>query len=255
MNKPCWPALSLNCAPPSGRSDAFTVGALLETLTTDADGQASTEGSYAPGHYFLVETTAPAGFLLLTDPVQVVMGVGSGEAGIFTVRVYNDFDNNPALSIIKEAPTSPAAARLSDLAALYVGETVRYFITITNNGNTIMSDVVLTDDMAVVGSTVHNVNTNTDLTWAAGTDGIATLNLGDLAAGETIDLTYDYVTVESDLAREPITNTAIVIGQLAETPDYPNGATVSSRDTAVDRRSTTPRSAFPAWPSPNWSRT
>jgi uncharacterized repeat protein (TIGR01451 family)/LPXTG-motif cell wall-anchored protein len=212
----------------------LSVGALLETLTTDVNGSAVTTGFYAPGNYYLVETSAPAGFHPITEPIQVTIAAGSGSNGLFTVRILDNFDNNPSITIGKKAVNlSRGSGVPADLADLYVGETAQYSLVITNNGNATLQDVILTDDLAVPGSAIYDATHAVALTWQTGAGGIATINLGALAVGQSISLTYSYIPVKADLAREPITNTATVTGRLAPTPDYPDGTTVSGSDSAV----------------------
>ncbi len=209
----------------------YPMGEALETgLTTGSNGTVTTEGAYAPGYYLLVETTAPTGFHL-ADPVLVYMEVGAGSDGILSVDVIDNFDNNPDISIIKQVANFTRLGLPADLTELYAGETARYTVTVTNNGNVKLTDVTLTDSLAVPGSTVTNITAGTTPAWAD-VGGVATLNLGDLEAGASIVLTYDYISGTADIG-ESINNTASVSGTLNPTPDYPNGALVSDVDTAA----------------------
>jgi uncharacterized repeat protein (TIGR01451 family)/LPXTG-motif cell wall-anchored protein len=142
-------------------------------------------------------------------------------------------ENNPAISINKLVANITRPSVPADLASLMVGETARYSVVITNTGNTQLLNVVFTDDQAIVGSQVMNVTDNATLTWVAGSGGIASVNLGSLEVGESIALTYDYLTVIGDLANEVIINIAAVTGDMAPTPDHPLGATVSDSDDAA----------------------
>ena len=154
--------------------------------------------------------------------------VDSDESEETTDDHKEDLPQNPVIVVDKQVANVTRPSVPADLTELYVGETARYSVIITNGGNVTLTDVILTDDQAVVGSEVYNVTTDSMLTWEDD-GGIATLRLGELAVGESIELTYDYVTVEGDLAREPISNTAIVSG----TVEQPDGTTVEDDDTAT----------------------
>ncbi len=123
---------------------------------------------------------------------------------------------------------SPAA----ELAATTVGDSVQYSVVVTNTGNVTLTDVILSDDQAAVGSAVTVIGQG-ETTWTAGTGGIAQINLGDMAPGQAIEVLYTYDVVAADLDREPIVNTATAIGTMLPTPDYPEGAILEVSDMAV----------------------
>ncbi len=212
---------------------ALQVGGLLETLTTDVNGQAITQNTYAPGQYFLVETSAPIGFHPITEPILVTLDIGAEpEDGILTIRILDNFINEPSIIVEKRVANITRSFPPAELTELYVGETAQYSVTVTNNGNAPLTNVTLTDNQAIAGTSVTTSEGGT-LIWQSGAGGIATLNLGDLAVGESLDLIYNYITTDDDLAIEPITNTVVATGQLQPTPDYPEGTQISDDDAAI----------------------
>ncbi len=206
---------------------------LLESLKTLADGTARTVNTYVPGTYLLVETKAPVDFKPITDPIPVTIDIGSGVNGVFYVSaIANEFVSDPEITVSKQVRNDDQSGILADSADLYVGETAEYAVVVTNTGNVDLSNVILTDDQAVVGTDVVATPGGT-LQWTAGVGGIATLNLGALAKNASITLVYSYKTISGDLARTPITNNVVVTGDMTETPDFPNGTTVDANADAV----------------------
>ena len=215
-----------------GNEGAYDVGSLLATLTTDANGQATTAAAYGPGTYFLVETQAPAGFHLMDEPVLVVVSPDGESGSTVVVTVIDNFINQPSLTVSKQVSNLTTGSPAADLNDLQAGETARYHVVVTNNGNVDLTNVILTDNQVAVG-TFATLSGGGTLTWQAGTAGIATLTLGNLAVGASVTLTYDYLTVAADVARSPVVNTVVATGTLQPTPDYPDGAQLSATDFAI----------------------
>jgi uncharacterized repeat protein (TIGR01451 family)/gliding motility-associated-like protein len=84
-----------------------------------------------------------------------------------------------------------------------IGQVITYTLTVTNNGNVTLTNVVVTDPLTGFTSPPF-----------------------DLAPGEVRTFTTPYTTVQADLNRGHISNTARVTGV------DPNGVTVSDEDTA-----------------------
>lgn len=73
-------------------------GTIVETLTTNASGEATGTGRYAVGtKLYAVEKTAPSGYLLSTTPVELTVSTGSN---VFNVADVPTFDPN-SLKITK----------------------------------------------------------------------------------------------------------------------------------------------------------
>lgn len=186
----------------------------LEVLTTDENGQATTSGVYAPGSYYLIETKAPTGFYPIPFPISVEMPIDAERDGAYVVSIINEFIDVPSLSIDKKAANITRGFPAASLSEFYVGETAQYSLTVVNDGNCPLVDVIVTDNKAVVGDPVKNVTSRETVYWAAGIGGIATLNLGVMGVNDIINLTYDHVVTAVDLANTPIINEAVVTGRL-----------------------------------------
>jgi hypothetical protein len=209
-------------------------GMKLETITTGSDGYATTSEAYPAGEYFLVEVQAPTGFYLV-DPIRISLTSGTvielaGQP--FELTVYNQFINLPSIGLTKTVANLTRGTVQADEATAEAGETARYQVVITNDGNAYLVDVIFFDDQAYDGQTVIDNNSNT-YTFAEDEGGVLFIELPDMAAGETITLTYDYLTTAADADRSPIVNTARVEAQMIETPDYPYGWQGYAEDTAT----------------------
>ncbi|MDW7659321.1 MAG: LPXTG cell wall anchor domain-containing protein, partial [Bacillota bacterium] len=138
----------------------------------------------------------------------------------------------------------------AELAGGYPGDVFRYTVTITNTGEEPLSLVTLTDDLAPAGGAVRNVTASTDHTWMADGSNPVYLDLGDLAPGESVTLTYEYTSVEADIELVKI-NTAHVIATATVTMNNDEPLTVEDEDTAaiaVDEIPQTGESGtWPAW--------
>ncbi len=206
-------------------------GDLLETLTTDSEGRALTTAAYAPGTYFLVETVPPSGFHPITKPMQIIISDEAENGSTITVTIMNDFISAPSLTINKQVANVTVGGAAADLVAAKVGETVEYTVVVVNDGNTILTDVYLTDDQAVIGGAVEVNGTAT--VWITGPGGLAMIELGDMVPGDAITIVYTYDIAAEDLAREPITNTATANGTMQPTPKDPEGAVIEVSDSAI----------------------
>jgi uncharacterized repeat protein (TIGR01451 family) len=212
----------------------FEPGMKLETITTGSDGYATTNGAYPAGEYFLVEVQAPTGFYLV-DPIRISLTSGTvielaGQP--FELTVYNEFINLPSIGLAKTVANLTRGTTQADEATAEAGETARYQVVITNDGNANLVDVIFFDDQAYDGQMVTDNDDNT-YTFAEDEGGRMYIDLPNMAAGETITLTYDYLTTAADADRSPIINTARVEAQMIETPDYPSGWQGYAEDTAT----------------------
>jgi LPXTG-motif cell wall-anchored protein/uncharacterized repeat protein (TIGR01451 family) len=137
-----------------------------------------------------------------------------------------------AISLTKRVQNLTQGGVPAELAGGYPGDVFRYTVTITNTGDEPLSLVRLTDDLAPAGGAVKNVTMNTTLAWLADGSNPVYLDLGDLAPGASITLTYDYTSVDADLELVKI-NTAHVIATATVTLDHEEPLTVEDEDTAA----------------------
>ena len=84
-----------------------------------------------------------------------------------------------------------------------VGDVLSYTITVTNTGNTELTDVKVTDSMWV--GTQYAIKVDGAENYA-GADGFTIKN--GIAAGGSVTITYTYIVQDSDVAAGEITNTA-----------------------------------------------
>ena len=84
-----------------------------------------------------------------------------------------------------------------------VGDVLSYTITVTNEGNTELTDVKVTDSMWV--GTQYAIKVDGAENYA-GADGFTIKN--GIAAGGSVTITYTYIVQDSDVAAGEITNTA-----------------------------------------------
>ncbi len=173
----------------SGDSDQDHLLDLEETWTYEAIGQAQA-GDY-------LNTGTVTGQSPLGDPASA-----QDDSHYFGYVLDIDLE--------KDVANLTQEGLFADLAEMVEDETARYRLTITNDSNVSLDNIIVTDTQAIPGTTVL-VAGDGQLTWMEGTAGLAQLNLGTLAAGAQWVLTYDYRTLHSDIG-QPIINTATVTG-------------------------------------------
>ncbi len=173
--------------------------------------------------------------LVLTVTVNVV---DNGDGTLTATATYPEnvvFQNEyltPGVEIDKTVANLTAGDPHSDFAELEDGETAEYKLVVTNTGNTALNDVMVEDDMVAFG-TEAALSSGGTATFTDLGSGVPAINLGTLLPGESVTITYTYVTEFADIAMSPITNTATVTGAMAESRFFPDGRTVSDDDDAA----------------------
>ncbi len=115
-------------------------------------------------------------------------------------------DQNPSLSLLKTSDIAPDG--LWDT----VGEVITYSLTVTNTGNVTITNLVITDANADVGS-------------------ISPANIASLAPGETVNIVASHTITQNDLDTGSVSNTATVTGEdpnggiVIDDSDDPNNTT------------------------------
>ena len=140
------------------------------------------------------------------------------------------YGSAPAITVVKTVQNTTTGGVAGPTATGTVGDDFLYTLVVTNSGNVALSNVIITDSQAVVGS---NVTVNGTLTqWTAGTGGIAAVTIASLTPGQTATITYVFTTAPGDL---PITRVNTVVSGAAVT--YTLGSAVptvvTSQDTAI----------------------
>ncbi len=115
----------------------------------------------------------------------------------------------PGISLVKQVSNLTQGGAPADLALGVPGNLFRYYVTITNTGLTNLTNLRLTDNRAVAGSTIKNVTDNTTTTWLADGSNPVFILLDDLAPGESVSFTYDFTSTPADNG-DTLVNTAKV---------------------------------------------
>jgi len=125
-----------------------------------------------------------------------------------------------SISIRKQVRNQTVNGLFADMATGYAGDIFCYFVEITNDGQTLLSHVTLTDDRAVIGSQLIRTGDEIQLTWADDGHGKARIVIGELKPGESVGYLYRVTATEDDEG-ESITNTATVNADFLPTvPGY-----------------------------------
>ncbi|UCB43246.1 MAG: DUF11 domain-containing protein, partial [Dehalococcoidales bacterium] len=167
--------------------------------------------------------------------LTIVVTVGSGTEGPLanTASVTgNEYDPDESNNTVTESTGADTRAdlevtKVDSSDPVIAGEELTYTVTVTNNGPSDASGVVVTDTLpAGVTFDSASVTAGADPTHIAG---VVTWNVGELADGATATLTI-VVTVDAD-TEGTITNTAVVSGDDTDPDESNNTAT---EDTVVN---------------------
>lgn len=168
----------------------------IDDCTTDTDGTCEFTDLLA-GDYLLAETDAPEDFVPSSDePIAVAIVDADRDITVTNepVDVAGVVTERPGIEL--EKTVEPATAE--------VGETVTYTFTVTNTGETTLTDLTLTDDQL----------------------GAITLDTGTLEPGASTTAERTYVVTQADAEAGEIVNVATVSGMA------PSGEEVSAEDDA-----------------------
>ncbi|TLG72725.1 DUF7619 domain-containing protein [Culicoidibacter larvae] len=143
---------------------------------------------------------APGTSVVVTFDVTLANPLPAGDGVLKNIATGGD--NEPEIEIPTDAAPnlvgSKSVVEPSGDGKANAGETLAYTITYTNNGNLAAQDVVVKDELAdteFAGSTITNLLVD----GVANSGNIKTgINVGDLAAGATVTVTFD-VTLANPL--------------------------------------------------------
>jgi len=136
--------------------------------------------------------------------------------GVAEVPVERD---GASLSVVKKTTSTPTNSR-----GYTTGETIVYEISVVNNGDVTVSDIVVTDTLegaTIVAGDGYTINSNGQAI------------IGILAPGKYVVVNAEYVVTEDDILAGSVTNTVTVTGT-SEDPSNPNPSdtVTSTNDTA-----------------------
>ena len=179
---------------------------LIGTCTTVADDPATTDVSEAGlcdktftdlafGDYQVIETVAPTGYQLPTDPFYFSLGATEAEEGDLLLQVDNNLSPIPLPGIVKSAIPASGSAVLR-------GDTITYTLSLTNTGTS--------DAVGDVVDTLPSVVTIADAgTGAVSADGRSITWSGvTVAPGAVMTLSYT-VTVNADAPAGTFSNSVV----------------------------------------------
>lgn len=139
------------------------------------------------------------------------------------------FGAKPHILIVKTAKNITANGTAGDAVTGTAGDDFLYTLVVTNTGNVDLSDVIISDYKAAVGSAV-TVDGTAD-TWKSGVGGIATLHIAKMVPDQEIIITYAFNTEPADPAVNRI-NIATVSAAAAYTVNDTTPAIVRAEDFA-----------------------
>lgn len=175
------------------------------TAVSGVDGTISTD--LAPGTYTVTETKAPAGYELDSTPQEIT--IVAGEEGQLEFK-------DTKIPTPPTPPTEPSGPEIViekavDKSTAISGDELTYTITVANIGDTVATDVKVTDEVDA-----NLMITDGKITKGSGTytENYVDATIGELAPGEVVQL---IITAK---VREGVVNTEI-----------PNTAKVSSKET------------------------
>ena len=171
----------------------------------------------------------------LTITVIIDAGTASTDINnITTAAIGDQTDPEDVLDDLEEEITIANDAdivltKVVDNANPNTGDTVTYTITVTNNGEAVVTNLVITD--ALPAGLTEGLVTPSAGVWSTGT---STWDIGTLAVGETETMTIEaLVTAQGTLAQTPITNTATHAQDQLDT-SLPSEASVDITVTSTD---------------------
>ena len=178
---------------------------LSNIIVTDSDPAIGTVGSILTLNPGASSTLTRTGTAISGTYANTGTATCQSDGGLLTASDASSYIGSAAdIGLAKTVQNVTAAGPIGATATGVVGDDFLFTLVVANTGTLALSNVVITDNTAVVGS---NVTVGGILQqWAAGTGGIATITIPSLASGQVVSITYAYNTAATDL---PITVTNI----------------------------------------------
>lgn len=174
---------------------------LSNIVVTDSDPSIGTVGTILTLNPGATSTLTRTGVAVSGTYANTGTATCQSDGGLLTASDASSYIGSAAdIGLAKTVQNVTAVEPIGATATGVVGDDFLFNLVVANTGTLALSDVVITDNTAVVGS---NVTVGGILQqWAAGTGGIATITIPSLAAGQIVAISYAYNTAATDL---PIT--------------------------------------------------
>lgn len=153
------------------------------------------------------------------------------EEGLFIIT--NDYIPEPGIEITKTVANLTTDGPRGATADLEVGDTAGYEITIRNIGDLVIHNVLLRDDMAVIGEEAVDQFDNDHLFIDDGA-GVASLEFDYLEPDDEIIISYQHVATTDDVDISPITNTAEITARIFDLNMMPRSLAVSDDNGGIE---------------------
>ncbi|MGH3689751.1 MAG: MSCRAMM family protein [Microbacterium sp.] len=160
------------------------------------------------GEYELTETTAPVGYVPLTESISVDLSPSNVDRDTFVLDVGSIENLQPVGKWTMSKSSDPSTGTV-----VRPGDTVTYTLTAVNASAAAVDDVVVTDDLSdVLDNASFGSFTGDDGALASRDGDTITWNVGTLAANSTRTVTYT-VTVDEDAVGVTLRNVATGTGE------------------------------------------
>ena len=127
-------------------------------------------------------------------PTDTLDGVEGGD----TITFYAHFKGTNSVYTLDKALSAVDGAAVPQDYKAQVGDVLTYTITVTNEGNTVLEDIILTDTFNGAGELVFDEDA-AGYTIGTDSEGNTTITIASLPVGEKITITYTYTVVAGDI--------------------------------------------------------
>ena len=117
-----------------------------------------------------------------------------------TITFYAHFKGTNSVYTLDKALTAVDGDDVPENYKAQVGDVLTYTITVTNEGNTVLEDIILTDTFNGAGELdFGTIAEDAGYSVTPGEDGTATITITSLEVGESIAIVYTYTVVADDI--------------------------------------------------------
>ena len=117
-----------------------------------------------------------------------------------TITFYAHFKGTNSVYTLDKALSAVDGATVPENYKAQVGDVLTYTITVTNEGNTVLENIILTDTFNGAGELdFGTIAEDAGYSVTPGEDGTATITITSLEVGESIAIVYTYTVVADDI--------------------------------------------------------